>query len=132
MRDSDEPGEWDAGDDPGFIPPRKSHKELVEAARQLDDPPRYEAGNHVHCRGEKLSKPIYWQGRQWAVTAYGVECRDGTYWIEADRIWEEEDRYGWVRHMGEKEWVDLPDFAEALRIARRRKAGGGKINRRRR
>jgi hypothetical protein len=22
--------------------------------------------------------------------------------------------------MGEKEWVDLPDFAEALRIARRR------------
>jgi hypothetical protein len=72
-------------------------------------PPRYEAGNHVHCRGEE----------QWAGTAYGVECRDGTYVIEADRIWEEDDRYGWVRHIAEKEWVDLPDFAEAMRIALR-------------
>jgi hypothetical protein len=94
--------------------------DLAEAARELYDPPRYEAGSHV--RDRKLTKPIYWQGRQWAVTGYGIEYRDGNYPIEDSRIWEEEDGYGWVRHMAEKEWVDLPDFAEALRIARRRKA----------
>ena len=108
------------------IRPRRFLKELVEAARQLDEPPRYEVGNRVRCRGEKLSQPIYWKGRQWAVTAYGVECRDRSYWIENNRIWENEDSHGWVCHMGEKEWVDLPDFAEALRIARRRAVAAGK------
>jgi hypothetical protein len=49
-----------------------------------------------------------------------TECRDGTYAIARRRIWEDEGDYGWIKHMGEKEWVDLPDFAEALRIARRR------------
>ena len=29
------------------IRPRRFLKELVEAARQLDEPPRYEADNHV-------------------------------------------------------------------------------------
>jgi hypothetical protein len=107
------------------IRPRRFLKELAEAARKLDEPPRYEADNRVRCRGGRLSK-IFWQGRQWAVTAYGVECRDGSYAIETVRLWEDEDRYGWVRHMGDKEWVDLPDFAEALRIARRRAAAAGK------
>jgi hypothetical protein len=54
------------------------------------------------------------------VTAYGVECRDGTYAIEKNRIWENEEEYGWVMHMSGKDWPDLEDFAEALRIARRR------------
>jgi hypothetical protein len=96
--------------------------ELAEAAQRLDPPPQYEAGNPVHCRGEALSPPIYWQGRQWAVTAYGLECRDGTYVIERNRLWENEERYGWVRHMAGKTWADIADFAEALRIARRREA----------
>jgi hypothetical protein len=94
--------------------------ELTEAARNLDQPPSYEAGNHVKCRGEQLSTPIYWQGRQWAVTPSGIECRDGTYFIARDRLWQNDDRYSWVRHMAGKVWVDLEDFAEALRIARRR------------
>src|SRR3954453_17106438 len=63
---------------------------LTGAARELDAPPQYEAGNHVHVRGEALGKPIYWQGRQWAVTPHGVERRDGTYSIAADRLWERE------------------------------------------
>jgi hypothetical protein len=95
-------------------------KKLKIAAQQLDAPPRYESGVPVHCRGEPLSEPIYWQGRQWAVTAYGVECREGTYVIAKGRIWEDEESYGWVRHMAGKNWPDLEDFAEALRIARRR------------
>jgi hypothetical protein len=94
--------------------------ELTEAARDIDHPPAYEAGNLVKCRGEELSTPIYWQGRQWAVTPFGIECRDGTYFIERDRLWENDDRHSWVRHMAGKTWVDLEDFAEALRIARRR------------
>ena len=31
--------------------------------------------NAVRNRAEALSE-TWWQGRQWAVTAYGLECRD--------------------------------------------------------
>ncbi|WP_051334783.1 hypothetical protein [Bradyrhizobium sp. Ai1a-2] len=75
-------------------------------------PPAYHATNRVRVRGQRLS-PIIWQGRQWAVTKHGIECRDGTYAIAKSRLWE-----GWERHMAEKEWVDQADLAEALRIAR--------------
>jgi hypothetical protein len=30
--------------------------------------------------------PIWWQGRQWAVTEYGIGARDGTYAIAAHRL----------------------------------------------
>jgi hypothetical protein len=55
------------------------------------------------------------------VTTYGVEPRDGgVYVIERDRLWESEAAHGWVRHIGMKgPWVDVPDLAEALKIARR-------------
>ena len=36
--------------------------------------------------GEPLSVPVYWIGRQWAVTAHGIEGRDGKYAIAADRV----------------------------------------------
>ena len=48
----------------------------------------------------------------------GVERRDGGYWIAKDRLWENEERYPWVQHVGIKIGVDVEDFAEALRIAR--------------
>jgi hypothetical protein len=105
---------------PEYLDRRSLAEDLKEAATQLDHPPQYEAGNPVHCRGEGLSLPIYWQGRQWSVTPFGIECRDGTYVIQKTRLWENEERYGWVMHMFGKCWIDLPDFAEALRIARRR------------
>jgi hypothetical protein len=88
------------------------------AASDLDRPPRYRCAADVMILGEQLSRPIHWQGHQWAVTSAGLECRDGTYTIKKGRLWEEEAGYGWVRHMSEKGWVNLPDFAEALRIAR--------------
>jgi hypothetical protein len=31
----------------------------------------------VRVRGDALTQ-IWWQGKQWAVTQYGIECRDGT------------------------------------------------------
>lgn len=108
----------------------KRIEELKQAATMLDDPPRYESGNEVRLRGDPLDTPIYWQGRQWAVTPRGVEARDGTYVVQAHRLWEEEDVYGWVRHMAEKsEWVDIEDFVEALRVARRRQREGGQSGR---
>lgn len=74
--------------------------------------------NEVMRRGQSLH-PVLWQGEQWAVTTYGLECRDGTYVIEASRLYQDEDRgYGWSKHMAEKSWVLMDDFDEALEIAR--------------
>jgi hypothetical protein len=74
---------------------------------------RDQATNLVALQGEQLDKTI-WLGRQWAVTEYGIEQRDGTYAIEADRL----DENDWFDHMAQKEWVNLSDFAAALYIAR--------------
>lgn len=71
----------------------------------------------VKRRGQRLGR-IIWRGSQWAVTAYGIECRDGTYVIEKERLWEEETTFGWARHMADKVWVDTEDFNTALRLAR--------------
>jgi hypothetical protein len=80
----------------------KYDERLTAAARDLDAPPRYECNNKVHCRGEPLSTPIYWQGRQWAVTPFGIERRDGCYTIGQHRLWEDEWTAwgGWVTIMG--------------------------------
>ena len=64
------------------------------------------------------ARPITWTGTQWAVTAFGLEARDGTYAIEKSRLWEDEEMGGWFLHMSEKRWVDLRDFAHALAVAR--------------
>ncbi len=107
---------------PGDFPPPRYTKAEVAAlkkhATQIAAPPAYRCDDRVAVRGEALSLPIFWQGRQWAVTSYGVECRDGTYFIEKERLSEDEGEFGWVRHLSEKIWIDLPDFAEALRLAR--------------
>ena len=111
---------WDAGDDPGFIPPRLSKplvKQLIIRARDLDSRWGPQSSIPVKNRGDRLSR-VYWKGRQWAATKYGVECRDGCYAINRSRLWEDDAEHGWIMHMAEKEWVDLEDFAEALRVAR--------------
>ncbi|AYO83598.1 HNH endonuclease [Methylobacterium brachiatum] len=72
----------------------------------------------VRVHGDPLSQPIFWLGVQWAVTSYGVEARDGQYVIEADRLWEGEQDWGWIKQMRAKDWVDLQDFREALQFAR--------------
>ena len=95
-------------------------KELMALAQQTAKPPYYESTSEVHVTGEALNDPIYWKGRQWALTSYGIEARDGKYAIDAKRVWEDNNGYGWIHHMAEKEWVDLSDFTECLRLARAR------------
>jgi hypothetical protein len=78
------------------------------------------ATNEVANRCEPLSE-VWWQGRQWAVTSYGLECRDGTYFIDAPRIGKDlhsANPYSWIAHLGDnKTWIDLEDFATAFFIA---------------
>lgn len=80
--------------------------------------PFEQATNDVHCRGEGLH-PVLWQGEQWAVTEYGIECRDGTYAIDASRLLKKRigtNQYDWPLHMAEKVWVDLDDFQRAFAV----------------
>ena len=66
----------------------------------------------VENLGEPLSD-VWWQGRQWLVTGYGIEARDGRYQIEAELL---REKY-WLDHMREKGWVDMDDFATAWFVA---------------
>jgi hypothetical protein len=68
--------------------------------------------------GEDLSQPIFWVGVQWAVTSHGIECRDGTYAIEAKNLWQDEPGYNWIRHMSDKDWVNMRDFRSAFDFAK--------------
>jgi hypothetical protein len=88
------------------IPPRPSRG---------DDPIEYDS-TPVRLRAEKLDR-VLWQGRQWAVTDYGLECRDGTYCFEAARIAEHADTYGWPLHITQKNWADSDDFCTAWLVA---------------
>jgi hypothetical protein len=88
------------------IPPRR---------KRGDVPVRY-VEHQTKVRGEALSE-IWWSGRQWAVTAYGIERLDGTYVIDKGRLFENIDDYGWPMHMGEKVWVDNDDFVTSWLVA---------------
>ncbi len=77
--------------------------------------------NSIKNRGEVLHETI-WQGRQWAVTEYGIEARDGTYHFEAERLSETRLYQGnelpeWPLHLAEKTWVDIHDFCTAFMVA---------------
>jgi hypothetical protein len=70
---------------------------------------------------ERPEHPAFANG-QWSVTAYGLECNDGTYPIPKHRFQETTDRgagplYVWPVHLAEKTWVDMPSFLEAFRRA---------------
>jgi hypothetical protein len=73
-------------------------------------------------RRSRLSKPIYWEGRQWAVTRYGIERLDGTYPIDKNQVFKAgltpgAPMHGLVAHMAQKQGVDVADFACALEYA---------------
>lgn len=69
--------------------------------------------------------PVYYIGKQWAVTAYGIEHirsheRDTPYYsIAADQLGQEMGVGGWQEHMASKQWVDAADFAHAFEIAKK-------------
>jgi hypothetical protein len=76
---------------------------------------RWTARRSRFC-GEPLHS-IWWRGRQWAVTEYGIEALDGTYSFEAKRLTEDIATWGRPAHMAEKDWVDIEDFSTAWLVA---------------
>lgn len=81
-----------------------------------DDHPVAIDSTPVKVRGEALA-PIWWRGRQWAVTEFGLECLDGTYPIEKSRLREGLEKHCWPEHMTEKNWVNADDFITAWLVA---------------
>ncbi len=67
-----------------------------------------------------LHRDIYWVGRQWAVTGFGVQAIDqrlsGAFDIAAALLWDD-DVSGRLRAQS---WVNADDFDKALAIARKR------------
>jgi hypothetical protein len=67
-----------------------------------------------------LHRDIYWVGRQWAVTGYGMQAVDqklkGQFDIEASRLWED----GLLERLQAEKWLNPEDFAKALAQARAR------------
>lgn len=67
-----------------------------------------------------LHRDIYWVGRQWAVTGFGVQAVDqrlkGAFDIEIARLWEED----LPRRMRALAWINADDFNKALEVARER------------
>ena len=65
-----------------------------------------------------LHREIYWVGRQWAVTGYGLQAVDqrkkGNFDIEAFRLWEE----SLVEGLRTEKWLNVDDFEKALAVAR--------------
>jgi hypothetical protein len=67
-----------------------------------------------------LHRDIYWVGRQWAVTGFGVQAVDqrlkGAFDIERARLWED----NLEQRMRALPWLKADDFDKALDIARAR------------
>jgi hypothetical protein len=66
-----------------------------------------------------LHREIYWVGRQWAVTGYGIQACDqkqkSKFDIEASRLWED----GVPEAMRALKWLNIEDFEKALSVARK-------------
>ena len=67
-----------------------------------------------------LNRDIFWVGRQWAVTGFGIQAVDqrlkGAFDVEASRLWED----GLIERIRALVWLNQDDFAKALEIARSR------------
>jgi hypothetical protein len=66
-----------------------------------------------------LHRDIYWVGKQWAVTGYGIQACDqkqkGQFDIEGSRLWEE----GVQESLRAQTWLNAEDFGKAVSIARK-------------
>jgi len=67
-----------------------------------------------------LHRDIYWVGRQWAVTGFGVQAVDqrlkGAFDIDASQVWDD----GLAARMRGEAWINAQDFDKALTMARQR------------
>ena len=66
-----------------------------------------------------LHRDIYWVGRQWAVTGYGMQVIDqklnGIFDIEVSGLWED----SLAERMHALKWLNVADFDKGLAAARR-------------
>ena len=66
-----------------------------------------------------LHRDIYWVGRQWAVTGYGLQACDqkqkAKFDIEASRLWED----GVLENLRALAWLNTEDLDQALAAARK-------------
>jgi hypothetical protein len=67
-----------------------------------------------------LHRDIYWVGKQWAVTGYGVQACDqkqkSKFDIEVGRLWQDDVLESLRAH----KWLNAEDLGQALAIARQR------------
>lgn len=69
--------------------------------------------NKVKNNKSSLAEVLY-QGKQWCVTTYGLEKRDGSYYIEAKELKKSHVyEFGWIKHMSLKADTDMEDFTAA-------------------
>jgi hypothetical protein len=66
-----------------------------------------------------LHRDIYWVGRQWAVTGYGIQAcnqkQKGKFDIEGSRLWEA----GVLESLRAEAWLNIEDFEQAIEVARK-------------
>jgi hypothetical protein len=66
-----------------------------------------------------LHRDIYWVGRQWAVTGYGLQAcnqkQKSQFDIEGARLWEE----GALERLRAETWLNVEDLEKALVVARK-------------
>lgn len=66
-----------------------------------------------------LTQPVHWQGRQWAVTGYGIEALDGRYHVPFSEIQDvEAGRPSWLEGLCRRYGTDRDDLTAALTAAR--------------
>jgi hypothetical protein len=67
-----------------------------------------------------LHRDIFWIGRQWAVTGFGMQAvnqkRLGQFDIEIARLWDDD----WLDVLRVQPWLNAEDFAKGLAVARKR------------
>jgi hypothetical protein len=67
-----------------------------------------------------LHRDIYWVGRQWAVTGYGMQAidqrRQGKFDIAACLLWDD----GLLESIRAEPWLNSEDFSKGLALARAR------------
>lgn len=66
-----------------------------------------------------LHRDIYWVGRQWAVTGYGIQAcnqkQKGQFDIEGAHLWEA----GVLERLRAETWLNIEDFEKAVEVARK-------------
>jgi len=66
-----------------------------------------------------LHRDIYWVGRQWAVTGYGIQAcnqkQKSQFDIEGARLWDA----GVLERLRAEAWLNIEDFEKAIEVARK-------------